>query len=107
MGILLGVLPGTGAAVAGVLALWLRLNLPLMVGGALFTNPVTAPFLYICSYAVGSRLLADHLPSGLLARIVVGTFAGNLVLAFLLSIVGYLTAFLLITFLRLRRLKLE
>ncbi len=96
LGILLGVLPGTGAAVAGALALWFRLNFALMVSGALITNPLTAPFLYVLSYALGARLLGDRLPSGWVARIAAGTLVGNLVLASVLSLIGYVIMFLFI-----------
>lgn len=96
LGILLGVLPGTGAAVAAALALWFRLNFALMVSGALLVNPITAPFLYVFSYALGARLLGDRLPSGWVARITAGTLVGNLVLASALSLMAYVIMFLFI-----------
>lgn len=103
LGILLGVLPGTGAAAAAALALWFRLNFALMVSGALLVNPITAPFLYIFSYALGVRLLGDRLPSGWMARIAAGTLVGNLVLASILSLMGYVIAFLFIRAYRARK----
>ena len=93
LGIFLGVLPGTGAIAAAFVATALRLNLPIMVAGALLTNPLTAPFLYIASYALGHWLFGAHLPANVVANALLSTVAGNLILSTALAIIGYLVAF--------------
>jgi len=93
IGIFLGVFPGTGAVAAAFVATALRLNLPIMVAGALLTNPLTAPFLYIASYALGHWLFGAHLPSNALANVLLSTVAGNLILSACLAVIGYLVAF--------------
>ncbi len=95
IGIFLGILPGTGAVAAAAVAALLRLNVPVAVAGALLTNPLTVPFIYIGSYLLGSWLLGRWLPAHKIARILVGTAVGNLLLAFGMAIVGYLCARLL------------
>ncbi len=92
LGIILGVIPGTGAIAAATCAAILRLNLPLMVAGALLTNPVTVPFVYLGSYLLGEWLLGKWLPAGFLARLAVGTLLGNLILAVGFGFLGYLLA---------------
>ena len=93
LGVVLGTLPGTGPIAAAVTAGVLRLNLPLMVGGALLTNPLTLPFVYGWSFLIGRTLLGDWTPTGFLIRILrvlLGTLVGNLVLAVGLGVAGYL-----------------
>lgn len=92
LGVTLGVIPGTGAIVAVACAAILRLNLPLMVAGALMTNPITTPFVYMGSYLLGHWLLGDWLPAGTISRILLGTLTGNLILAAGLGTIGYLIA---------------
>lgn len=101
-GVALGVLPGTGALAAAVCAAIFRLNVPLMMAGALMTNPVTALVLYPISYLLGRWLLGDWLPSGLMAQLAVGTITGNLILAVGLGFVGYLAAYRIIGQFRIR-----
>ncbi len=103
LGILIGVIPGTGAAVAAVCAALLRLNLPLMVSGALLTNPVTAPFLYLGSYLLGEWLFGHRLPERGLFRVIVGTVAGNLILAGVFAVLGYCTVFVWVSYWRRHR----
>ncbi len=93
LGIFLGVLPGTGAVAAACVAAALRLNLPIMVAGALLTNPLTAPFVYIASYALGHWLFGARLPANAIANILLSTAAGNLILSACLAVIGYLFAF--------------
>ena len=90
MGILLGVLPGTGAVVAAGLAVVLRLNLPLAVAGAMVVNPITVPLVYAGSYFLGRWLLGDQMIEHKIARILLSTLAGNMVMALGLAVVGYL-----------------
>ena len=102
LGLALGVLPGTGAAVAAGLAVLLRLNLPLMVVGALFTNPFTMPFIYAGSYALGVWLLGRWLPAGLWARLAVGTVTGGICLALTAALLAYPAVVLLVLAIRAR-----
>ena len=102
LGIALGVIPGTGAFVAAGVATVLRLNLPVMVAGALITNPVTSPFIYTGSYALGRWLLGDWLPTSRVGKILLGTVAGNMVLALLMAAAGYLIIWGLIHRVRVR-----
>ncbi len=93
IGIFLGVIPGTGPIAAAFVATVLHLNLPIMVTGALLTNPLTAPFLYIASYALGHWLFGAHLPANQLANVLLSTVAGNLILSACLAVIGYFIAF--------------
>lgn len=102
LGVALGVIPGTGAIVAAGVATLLRLNLPVMVAGALVTNPVTSPFIYTGSYALGRWLLGDRLPGSRVGRLLLGTLVGNMILAFLMAAAGYLLLWGLVHWLRLR-----
>ncbi|MBI3333274.1 MAG: DUF2062 domain-containing protein [Candidatus Omnitrophica bacterium] len=103
MGVFLGIIPGTGTIAAAVAATLFRLNLPVAVAGSLLTNPVTSPFVYAGSYFLGHWLLGDLLPAGKISRILLGTLAGNLLLAVGLGLVGYLTAFCVVAFHRCRK----
>ena len=102
-GVFLGIIPGTGAIAAAACAAFLRLNLPLMVAGALLTNPVTTPFVYGASYLIGKRVLGSFVPAWSGFRIVLQTLTGNLILAVGLGLVGYLVIFCFVGLLRLRR----
>ena len=105
VGITLGILPGTGAIIAGLLSPLLGLNLPLMVSGALLTNPLTVPLVYGASYWIGAHLL--KIPPSVQnhwAQILLKTLAGNLVLALAMGLIGYsLLAGLLVVFRALRQ----
>ena len=93
-GVVLGVMPGTGAVVAAVAASILRLNLLLMVAGALLTNPITAPFLYIGSYFLGKWLLGDQLHLWpVVLKIPAEVIVGNLILALGFGLLAYLIVF--------------
>ena len=97
LGVTLGIIPGTGAIAAAALASVLRLNLPLMVAGALLTNPITTPFVYIGSYFLGQKILGDQLGLRPLAKAILSTAIGNLVLAVGLGLFGYLLVFIVVT----------
>jgi len=90
VGIFLGVLPGTGAILAAVLAAVFRLNLPLMISGAMLMNPLTAPFVYGGSYFLGRWMLTDQAPTGFLGQILLPVLMGSLILAVFLGGAGYL-----------------
>lgn len=90
MGILLGVLPFTGAVVAAGLATVLRLNLPLAMAGAMVTNPLTAPLVYGGSFFLGRWLLGNAELEQTITRILLTTIAGNLTLAMGMALTGYL-----------------
>lgn len=102
LGIALGVIPGTGAIVAAGVATVLRLNLPVMVAGALVTNPVTTPFIYGASFALGHWLLGDHLPETGVWKFLLGTVTGSVLLALAMSAVGYLLIWGMVHFVRVR-----
>ena len=89
LGVLLGILPGTGAVMAAGLATALRLNIPLAVAGAMLTNPLTAPLVYGGSYFIGHWLLGRLEVQHAMARILLTTIAGNLILSIALALVGY------------------
>jgi len=89
IGVALGIIPGTGAVAAGVLAAFFKLNFPLMVAGALLTNPFTTPFVYLISYLIGHWLLGSWLPDGRIARLVLSIMTGGPVLALLMGIASY------------------
>lgn len=97
LGILLGVLPGTGAIVAAGVATALRLSVPLAVGGALVTNPLTAPLVYGASYLIGRWLLGDQVAEHVILRIGLTTIAGNAILALVMAVVGYAAVLALAT----------
>lgn len=103
LGVFLGIIPVTGTIAAAAVAALFRLNLPVMVAGSLLTNPVTAPFVYIGSYLLGHWLLGDWLPAGTIRRILLGTLAGNLVIAVGLGLLGYLLVLGTVIFIRNRR----
>lgn len=90
LGVALGIIPATGAIVAAAVATVLRLNLAIMVAGALLTNPITTPLVYSGSFLLGHWLLGDLLPEGAISSILLGTVTGNLVLAAGLGVSGYL-----------------
>jgi len=104
LGVALGIIPGTGAIAAAAIAALFRLNLPVMVAGALVTNPITAPFVYAGSFFLGHWILRDHLPAETISRILLGTLVGNVVLAIGLGLAAYLAAFAAAALLR-RRLE--
>ena len=89
LGVLLGVLPGTGAIMAAGVATALRLTVPLAVTGALVTNPLTAPLVYGASYLIGRWMLGDKVAEHVILRIGLTTIAGNAVLALGLAAAGY------------------
>ncbi|MBI1952553.1 MAG: DUF2062 domain-containing protein [Candidatus Omnitrophica bacterium] len=93
LGIALGIIPGTGAIVAAGAAAAFKLNLPLMVAGALLTNPLTVPLVYAGSFFLGHWLLGDWLPAGRISSILLGTLTGNLLLAAGMGLAGYLIVF--------------
>ena len=105
LGVFLGVLPGTGALVAAALAAALRLNLPLMVGGALLNNPFTTPFVYAASFAVGRWLLGAEVGRGILSRFVFPALAGNLLLSVSLGLAGYAVVWCVVVWARARRVR--
>ncbi len=90
LGILLGILPGTGAIVAAGVATALRLSVPLAVAGALVTNPLTAPLVYAGSFFLGRWLLGNEVAEHKLIRIGLTTIAGNVLLALCMAVAGYL-----------------
>ncbi len=90
LGVFLGILPGTGAVAAAGLAAVLGLNLPLAVAGAMVVNPITAPLVYVGSYFLGRWLLGDQVIEHKIARILLNTLAGSVVMALALAVVGYL-----------------
>jgi uncharacterized protein (DUF2062 family) len=99
VGVAIGILPGTGAIVAGIAAPILRLNLPLMVSGALLSNPITSPLVYGASYWIGCRLFhITFLEQFKWAQIFLTTLAGNIVLALAMGVASYLllTVFLIV-----------
>lgn len=101
VGIALGILPGTGAIVAGIAAPFLRLNLPLMVSGALLSNPITSPLVYGASYWIGCRLFKiTFLEQFKLAQILLKTLAGNIILALAMGLAGYLLLTVFLLFMR-------
>lgn len=89
LGILLGVLPGTGAFVAAAVATALRMNVPLAVAGALVINPLTVPLVYGASYLLGRWLLGDQVARHVIVRIGLTMATGNVILALGLAVVGY------------------
>lgn len=56
IGILIGMLPGTGVAAAVAVAVIARLHKPAVILGALINNPWTTPFFYVISYQLGKRV---------------------------------------------------
>lgn len=96
LGILLGVLPGTGAFVAAGVATALQMNVPLAVAGAFVINPLTAPLVYGTSFFLGRWMLGDEVAKHLIVRIGLTTAAGNVILAFAMAVAGY-TGVLLFT----------
>ena len=93
LGILLGVLPGTGAIVAAAVAAYFQLNVPLAVAGALVINPLTAPFIYGASYLLGREILGDQGAQHLIVRVGLPTITGNVILAFGMAVIGYAAVF--------------
>lgn len=58
VGLFAGLMPGpTQMLTAGLLALWLRINLPVAVLTTLYTNPLTYLPLYYLAYRYGAWLL--------------------------------------------------
>lgn len=102
LGVALGVIPGTGAIVAAGAATLFRLNLPVMVAGALITNPLTTPFIYTGSYALGHWLLGDRLPESKVGKVLLGTLVGNMILAFVMALVAYFVVWGIVHWVRLR-----
>ena len=88
----LGILPGTGAVAAAACATILRLNVPVAVAGSLLTNPLTMPFVYLGSYAIGRWVLGAHPFVHVIQNVVVQTLVGGLLLAVALGIAAYLIA---------------
>ena len=103
LGILLGVLPGTGALVAAGVATALQMNVPLAVAGALMINPITAPLVYGASFFLGRWMLGDEVAKHLIVRIGLTTIAGNVVLAFALAVAGYIGVLLFTLWFRLKK----
>ncbi len=103
LGLALGIIPGTGAIAAAATATILRLNLPLMVAGALIANPFTTPFVYTGSYLLGAWLLGDWLPAGRVLKVTLGVITGNLILAAGLGLIGYLVVLLVVLKIRSRQ----
>ena len=103
LGVFLGIIPGTGAIAAAVVAALFRLNLPVMVAGALLTNPITTPFVYLGSFLLGHWLLGDYLSARRIAQILLDTLAGNLILAVGLGVLSYLAVLGAVIFIRNRR----
>ncbi len=89
-------------AIAAAVAIYFRVNLPLSVSLVWISNPVTMPALLYIAYKIGALLLnipvdpslTFHLSSdwffGTLARVWQPFLLGNLVLATLSSLSGYL-----------------
>ena len=102
LGVFLGVIPGTGAIVAAGVAAFFRLNLLLMVAGALLTNPLTTPLVYVSSYLLGHWLLGAKAPQDGVGRILVPTLAGNILLAAVLGIACYCFVWAVVTWRRAR-----
>ena len=89
MGVFLGILPGTGAVAAAGLAAVFHLNIPLAVAGAMLTNPVTDPLVYAGSFLLGRWLLGDRVVEHKIARILLTTMAGSLIIAAGMALAGY------------------
>lgn len=100
LGVALGIIPGTGAIAAAAVATIFRLNLPLMVAGALLTNPITTPFVYMGSYLLGSWLIGPWLAAHKVLQAITSIIAGNLILAAGLGLAGYLVVLGLAVLLR-------
>lgn len=96
LGIFLGIIPGTGALVAAAAAAALRLNLPLMVAGALLTNPLTTPLVYGTGYLVGGFVLGNLLPEVPWMRLASQTAVGTTVLGVVVGGLGYLLVWALV-----------
>lgn len=89
MGLLLGILPGTGAIVAAGVATVFKLNIALAVAGALFINPLTAPFVYAGSYFLGRWIIGNAEMEQTISRILLTTITGNIVMATAIAVIGY------------------
>ena len=61
VGVFIGVLPGTGLAVALVIAVFFKLNKTAIALGALTNNPWTTPFIYAASYKMGLWIIASKI----------------------------------------------
>ncbi len=86
----MGIIPGTGALAAAAVAAVLRLNLPLMVAGALLTNPLTTALVYGTGYLLGGFVLGDLLPEAPWMRVASQTAVGTTVLGAAVGGLGYL-----------------
>ena len=103
LGILLGVLPGTGAIVAAGLATVLGLNLPLAVAGAMLINPLTAPLVYGGSYFLGAWLLGNTHLEKTISRVLLTTLAGNVLMAVVMAAAGYVAVWGIVVWYRSRK----
>lgn len=117
IGILIGLLPGTGLVAALAVAVVCRLHKPAIALGALVNNPWTTPFLYIASYHVGKRLtgveaqIVWHGWSSWrhpawwteVLRMVWPTLVGTLIVGIVLGLTGYGVVYGLLRWRRRRR----
>jgi len=83
---------------AGLSAIYFKANLPISLGVAWFSNPLTMPFLFSGAYVFGCWLL--NIPTvsfnledvmSNLGELYIAMFIGCLVLGIVFSIVGYFT----------------
>lgn len=61
LGLFCGLIPGPFQMVgAALLAMWLRVNLPLALVSTLYTNPLTIVPLYLLAYRIGLLVLGNR-----------------------------------------------
>ncbi|MEW5768778.1 MAG: DUF2062 domain-containing protein [Pseudomonadota bacterium] len=111
-GMIGGLIPGpVQMLTAAILAIIFRVNLPVAVATTLLTNPLTWPFIFIAAYEIGRRVMggggahmtqfdfdwgrqpwSEFLPEFWRWMMSLGeTFlVGNVILAALLAVLGYL-----------------
>ncbi len=103
LGVLIGMLPGTGVAAAVAVAVVGRLHKPAMILGALINNPWTTPFFYVISYRLGKRLTGfesriewhgwsswrDPAWWAQMSRLLWPTLLGTLIVGIVLGLAGY------------------
>ena len=105
VGVFIGIVPGTGLIAAAAAAALLRLNVPVVLAGACLTNPLTMPLIYGAGYAIGHRVLGEITGLGRVARLLLHTITGTILLGVVMAVVSYLSMFGIVFLIRCFRKK--
>ena len=101
LGIFIGVLPGVDLLLGFLVLLLFRINKVALIAGMAFINPLTTPFVYALSFAIGKSLIgytpledAGKFSTANLLNISKPLIVGNFTLAIIAGFMAYVIVYI-------------